>query len=103
MAVLAPMPSASVITATSVNPGLLRRSRQPKLRFCRSPAILLASSVVSQCDQGVDRHSPACRDITSEHCDQGHDDGNAYKCEWVHGTDPVQFARQLSRDHERSN
>src|SRR5262249_26774100 len=43
IAVLAPMPNASVITATRVNPGFFSSIRKPKRRSCQSICIISSS------------------------------------------------------------
>src|SRR6266511_3769236 len=63
MAVLAPIPNASVSTASSVKLGCLRNKRAPKRRSCHRSAIIVALRLVpgrsgsSRCGRSTRRHS----------------------------------------------
>src|SRR5438445_9928075 len=63
MAVFAPIPSASVSTATAVKPGFFSNWRKANLR-----------SFITQCLHGSDFHGSACGHVTgrSRHADQQH-------------------------------
>src|SRR6266481_5652626 len=64
IAVFSPMPSASVRTATRVNPGDLRSWRKANFRSFIS---FSQQSLVTQCDHRIDRHRTPSWKIS---CDQ---------------------------------
>src|SRR5438034_6545309 len=68
IAVFSPMPSASVMTARKVNPGDLPNCRKAKRRSLITIESLAydfaITSLVSQCDHGIDLSGPACGNET---------------------------------------
>src|SRR5437773_963832 len=75
MAVLAPMPSASVRTATKVNPGDLRSWRRANFR-----SFILFGA---QCLNGVDKCGAARRDQTRHQCGDGQYNGGGTEQKWI--------------------
>jgi hypothetical protein len=71
IAVLAPMPSASVRITTSEKTGFRIAVRIPKLKSCQNvaishsliPNLLLVTSLVSQCHQWIDFGCSACGQV----------------------------------------
>src|SRR5213596_775915 len=75
MAVVAPMPSASVSTATAVKPGFFSNWRKAKRR-----------SFITQCHHGLDFGGPARGNVTSQQSCGDEPDGNGSDGRWVtHG------------------
>src|SRR5215472_6082505 len=72
MAVFAPMPRASVSTATTVKPGALASMRNAYLKSCRS--VLISSSFVAQRDHRIHPRSPVCRKESRQDGDHGQQD-----------------------------
>src|SRR6266550_9578721 len=81
MAVFIPMPRASVITASDVNPGDLRSWRRANRR-----------SFISLCAQslnGIDKCGAPCRKKTGKECDGGQHHARNEKGEWIAWADFV--------------
>src|ERR1044071_3535393 len=76
MAAFAPMPSASVMTTTNVNPGDLRSWRRANLRSF--------ISFGSKRDDGIDSRRPARRHAAG---DQSDEDQRNYGCDHSPGVD----------------
>src|SRR5207247_1229667 len=72
MAVLAPMPRASVSTATAVKPGFFSNWRKANLR-----------SVITQCHHGIDFGCAARRKPTRQHGDRIYPSGLFFRFESI--------------------
>src|SRR5881296_2372847 len=77
MAVFAPMPSASVSTATAVKPGFFSSWRKANLR-----------SFITQCLHRIDIRRTARGDVAREEGNGTQESGNARKSEWVKRAKP---------------
>src|SRR6266550_1118860 len=94
IAVFAPIPSASVRTATRVNPGDLRSWRKANLKSFMSFS--------AQCLNGIDMRRPARRNQTSEQCrERQHDRGRAEQQRIV-GRNLVKLRSQQATDRKCS-
>src|SRR4051812_20816723 len=94
IAVFAPMPSASVRTATSVKPGDLPSWRKANLRSFMSFS--------AQCLNGIDMRRAARRNQTSEQCrERQHDRGRA-KQQRIVGRNLVKLRGQQATDGKSS-
>src|SRR4030095_16780495 len=86
MAALAPMPSASVMITTNVNPGDLRSWRR-----ANRMSFNMEVSFGSQCDDRIDtRRAPGWHAAG----DQGDEDQRNYSCDYSSGVDGAHAVEQ---------
>src|SRR5262245_29788936 len=116
IAVFAPMPSASVSTATAVKPGFLSNWRNSNFRSVIGPLSVVShqSSViryqsrishrVSFTPERLNRIDPGCapgRQPASQGGDADQEDGDTKKCQWVSCAHPKELAADKRCQGER--
>src|SRR5437773_11047107 len=95
MAVLAPMPSASVRTATKVNPGDLRSWRRANFR-----SFILFGA---QCLNGVDKCGAARRDQTRHQCGDGQYNCGGTEQKWIVWRNLIKLSSDQPTERECRN
>src|SRR5512132_2831288 len=99
MAVFAPMPSASALTATIVKPGLRHSRRTPCLRSWRS---VVSTSFAPEGDDGIYSCRAACGREGRGSGDGEHDGRYTREGRRIRGADAEQLARQKTGQRERA-
>src|ERR1700680_3825670 len=102
MAVLAPMPSARVRTATRVKPGFFTSMRRPKRRSCQSVPIFVPPSFIAQRDHRIHVHRPPRRDPAGCQGHAGEQGGDSRKRRRVVRGHAEKLTREQSRQQEAS-
>src|SRR4029453_16807256 len=87
--VFSPMPSASVRTATKVNPGDLRSWRKAKRRSFMK-RLIVDYSFSAQCLDRIDKSGPARGHVTGEQCHQSKRRDCHSKCPKIERANPEQ-------------
>src|SRR5262249_38877550 len=103
MATLAPMPSASVMITTNVNPGDLRSCRRAKRTSFNMEVIRLSVSFCSQRDNWVDTRRTASWHAAG---DQSHEHQRQYSCDYsadIDGADVVKQRHQRAAGSNRTD
>src|SRR5215467_12089476 len=100
MAVFAPMPSASVRTATTVKPGALASIRNAYLKSCSS--VLILASFVPQRDHRIHPRGPVCREESRQDGDNGQQDCGQYDDQGIAKSQAKEHAADQASSSQRS-
>src|SRR6185369_3506781 len=66
-------------------------------------SVSIASSLVTECNQWINLHGTACRNVTSEHRDYQHRQRNSNVSKRVSRRDSIKFTCQQTSDHKRAD